>query len=110
MTSNDPFWTKQADRPSVSQQQDYEYLLHRIEKLTLVNRALWEIIAKQHDCPKDLLVGKVAEIDLRDGELDKELHQPVIPCPNCGRKINARHNHCLYCGFDDLPDDVFTSV
>ena len=88
MTTDDPFWTRQANRPSISQQQDYEYLLHRIEKLTLVNRALWEIIANQLDCPQDLLVSKVAEIDLRDGELDQELHEPIIPCPQCGHKIN----------------------
>ncbi|MDF1789936.1 MAG: hypothetical protein P1U82_29025 [Verrucomicrobiales bacterium] len=110
MTTNDPFWTRQADRPSTSQRQDYDYLLHRIEKLTLVNRALWEIIAKQHDCPKDLLVAKVAEIDLRDGELDQELHEPIIPCPKCGQKVNRRHQHCIYCGFDELPQDVFTSI
>ncbi len=109
MTSNDPFW-KQHKQHETGNAADYDYLLHRVEKLTLVCRALWEIVAEQHECPKEKLVAKVAEIDLRDGHLDGELHAEPILCPKCGHKINARHDHCLYCGFNDLPKDVFTSV
>ena len=110
MTKSTDFWTRSARHSTAKPGDDSEYLHHRIEKLSLVNRALWEIIAKEHGYPKDMLVAKVAEIDLRDGELDKELHEPIINCPECGRKINARHHHCIYCGFDDLPEDVFSTV
>ena len=110
MSANEKFWARRADRPATTPQQDHDYLLHRVEKLTLINRALWEILAKKCDCHQDDLVAKVAEIDLRDGELDNELHQPVIDCPQCGRRLNGRHGHCLYCGFEDLQQDVFTSV
>lgn len=110
MSAKEYFWSQRASRSTTNPKEDYDYLHHRIEKITLINRALWEIIAQQHDLSKDQLLAKVAEIDLRDGELDQALHQPIIHCPNCGRKINARHHHCLYCGFDDLPEDVFTSV
>lgn len=111
MVKEDTFWNGQASQASGrAPKADYDYLLHRVEKLTLVNRALWEILKEYHDCPDDKLVAKVAEIDLRDGHLDHELKRPVISCPECGHKINARHDHCLYCGFDQLPEDVFTSV
>ena len=110
MAKDEPLWQQSPHSATDQSNTDLDYLFHRIEKLTLINRALWEIIKSHHGCRDDELVAKVAEIDLRDGQLDDTYQLPAISCPQCGKKINARHDHCLYCGFDDLPKDVFTSV
>lgn len=47
------------------------------------------------------------EIDLRDGSLDHRYRSPLLDCPDCGKKVNARTRVCAYCGFKDLPVDVF---
>ena len=71
--------------------------------LTLVSRALWELLGSKSGVEERDLVAKVAEIDLRDGQLDHSLRSPVFNCPNCGRKVNTRTRMCVYCGFKDFP-------
>ena len=39
---------------------------HRLAKVNLVNRALWEILRHHSNLREDELLAKVAEIDLRD--------------------------------------------
>lgn len=107
MATDETLWGQSTHPPDDSRTGDHDYLRHRVEKLTLINRALWEIMKAKHGYRDDELVAKVAEIDLRDGQLDDTYQRPVISCPQCGKKISARHDHCLYCGFDKLPKDVF---
>lgn len=89
---------------------DYYRLEQRIDKLTLICRALWEMLEKHSDLNEGDLEAKVAEIDLRDGELDHRLRKPILDCPNCGRKMNAHNRHCIYCGFQDFPHDAFDMI
>jgi hypothetical protein len=87
-----------------------EHLEKRIEMLTLVSRALWELIEKKTGLEERDLIAKVAEIDLRDGQLDHRLRSPIFACPNCGGKVNTRTRMCVYCGFRDFPVDVFEEI
>ena len=78
-----------------------------MERHVLVSRALWELLKKHTGLNEDDLIAKVAEIDLRDGSLDHRYRSPLLDCPNCGKKVNARTRVCAYCGFKDFPTDVF---
>jgi hypothetical protein len=102
--------TSIARRTTDQLHEDYYHLEQRVEKLTLISRALWELLEKETDLQERDLIAKVAEIDLRDGELDDRLKSPVLYCPNCGHKVNARNRYCIYCGFSDFPHDVFDVV
>ena len=44
-----------------------------VDKLTITNRALWEIVADAHGYDEGKFEAKIAEIDLRDGSLDGKL-------------------------------------
>ena len=90
--------------------EDYFHLEQRSDRLLLISRALWELLEAKTDLEGRDLEAKIAEIDLRDGQLDHRLKQPVLDCPNCGRKLNARNRHCIYCGFTDFPHDAFDLV
>jgi predicted nucleotide-binding protein (sugar kinase/HSP70/actin superfamily) len=94
---------------------DAEYLIEnfksRIDKLVIVNMALWELLKEISDLTEEDLLKKVEEIDLSDGKLDGKVQKAVKQCPKCSRVINQKHNRCLYCGYQ-LPseDGVFDQV
>ena len=82
-----------------------------VEKLTLINRALWEIIQDNLHVSETVLKDKVNEIDLRDGVLDGKLQKREIrQCYSCGRTLQKKHQTCLYCGTKDTRADIFYSV
>ena len=114
MNSNigDQFWKRHQHRErDTNPVLDERHLLEqRIDKLMLITRALWELLQQESKLEEHHLVAKLAEIDLRDGDLDHQLRQPVLDCPNCGRKLNAHNRHCIYCGFQDFPHDAFDLI
>ncbi len=82
-----------------------------VEKLTLIDRALWEIIQENFHVSETVLKDKVNEIDLRDGILDGKLQKrEVRQCSSCGRTLQKKHQTCLYCGAEDTQADIFDSV
>ncbi|MCB1096547.1 MAG: hypothetical protein KDN22_13300 [Verrucomicrobiae bacterium] len=85
-----------------------EHLEHRVDKLTLINRALWEILQKEHHLNTDDLLAKMAEIDQRDGHMDHQMRAEAISCPSCGRKTSRQRNRCIYCAAE-MPTDLFPS-
>ena len=82
-----------------SAKQEIDELERRLDKLTLVNMALWELLQQKLGVAEQELVAKIEAIDLRDGKLDGKLGGAAVSdCPGCGRVFNARHLRCLYCG------------
>ena len=106
MSQSNHFWNDFAGRGH-DIGSSTEILEQRLERQQLVCRALWELLKKHADLDEKDLVAKVAEIDLRDGALDHRLQSPLLDCPNCGRKVNARTRFCAFCGFKEFPVDVF---
>ena len=70
----------------------------QLERLTLMNQALWELLRERLQLSDMELENKVAEVDMRDGVADGKLTPTAVRCPNCSRVCNARHAKCLYCG------------
>lgn len=114
---SEQFWKSTSaatNHPHLSGEQlseEVNHLEHRIEKLTLICRAMWELLSEKHGIDHQTLVGKVAEIDLRDGELNGSATPDVVTCPKCGHSVNSRHLRCIYCGFHDFGrNNVFDGV
>ncbi len=70
----------------------------KLERLMLVNAALWELIRDSTSLSDDDLKRKIQEIDLRDGKLDGKMSSSPSSCKDCGRTIGRRHHKCIYCG------------
>jgi hypothetical protein len=70
---SDDFSNLNSSNPGTELEVRLKTLEQLVDKLTLTNYALWEIVAKEHGYDDDKLVAKVAEIDLRDGRLDGRL-------------------------------------
>jgi hypothetical protein len=83
-------------------------LENKIDKLSLICRALWSFIQEQRSLTEEQLVERVKQIDLMDGQIDGKVGAKVADCPQCGRKVSSRH--CLYCGADLALGSAFDSV
>ena len=91
----------------------YETIRHlelRLEKLTLVSRALWTFVKERSNLTEEDLFKRVSEIDLSDGALDGKVKHPPADCRSCGRKLSRRHLQCIYCGSEKLGQTAFDTV
>jgi len=78
-----------------------------INRLMLCTQALWELLKEQQGFTEEQLIGRITEIDMRDGKLDGKLaSQGPLACPKCGRPNTRTRVACIYCG-TVLPQDPF---
>lgn len=82
----------------------------RLDKLALLNYALWSLLKERLGVSEAELLERVQELDLRDGKLDGRINGVVINCDDCQRPLSRRHRKCLYCGFELKVDDAFGDV
>lgn len=73
-------------------------LRHQVERLSLLNQALWELIRGKAGLTDADLERMANEIDLRDGVADGKIGGGAVACPTCHRVSNSKHYKCLYCG------------
>ncbi len=73
-------------------------LEHEVDRLKLMNQALWELLRDKLKVSDAELVKRVSEIDLRDGVADGRMTDVALKCPTCSRVSSSRHWKCLYCG------------
>lgn len=90
--------------------EDYHHLEHRLDKLTLISRAMWEILTEAKDWDEGKLFSKMREIDGRDGAVDGKIRAEVVSCPDCGHPVNTRNPRCVYCGCREFKTDPFVQV
>ena len=101
---------RRASRRATDLDAEVKALRAAVNKLILINRALWEIIAEDKKLDEEHLVNKVNEIDLRDGKLDGKMTTAIRQCPSCGRTLFKGHFRCLYCGTEVTDTDPFSSI
>jgi Fe2+ or Zn2+ uptake regulation protein len=79
-------------------QDEIKRLDRRIDKLVLVNQALWELVQEKTGLSEIELKSRVLEVDARDGAIDGRLGATVLHCAKCGKAIAHHHRTCMYCG------------
>ncbi len=84
-----------------------ETLEDRLDKLTIVCMAMWELLKEVSDLTEEHLLERVKQLDLRDGTADGKITKTVAKCPKCNRVMNPRHRKCLYCGAAKLNVGAF---
>ncbi len=89
---------------------EYLELRARLDKLALVNMAVWSLLKEHTPLTEEDLVERVKEIDLSDGQLDGKVRAVPQTCPKCSRTLSKKHRRCLYCGHHITADDAFSSV
>ena len=89
---------------------EIQVLRTAIDRLILMNRALWEILAESRGLTDEYLLNKIKEVDLRDGALDGKIKQPVRKCASCGKILPVGRENCLYCGTKNEGADPFHAI
>ena len=82
----------------------------RIDKLIMINQALWFFLKEHLNLTEDDLFAKVEEIDLLDGKLDGKVKIQAKKCPKCDRVVSLKHDKCLYCGAEHLAETIFETI
>ncbi len=85
-------------------------LEERIDKLLLVNMAVWELLKERTSLTEEDLQAKVHEIDMRDGVADGKVTQKIMKCPKCDRTMSPKHRKCLYCGAKELQNEAYDNA
>jgi ribosomal protein S27AE len=85
-------------------------LTRRLEKLTLICRAMWTLLQERTQVTERELAARMTEIDLLDGKADGRVSVPARKCTACGHLIAPHHDRCLYCGGKKLVKSVFETV
>ena len=70
----------------------------RMNRLSLLCQAMWEMLRERAEFTDDQLAAKVLEVDMRDGRGDGRIATQVHDCPSCGRKTNSKRSVCVICG------------
>ena len=83
---------------------EMKILQHRVERLSLLNQALWELIREKANLTDADLERLAQEIDMRDGVEDGKITATPVKCPSCSRISNSKHTQCLYCGLEFQKD------
>ena len=78
--------------------QSIRELQHEVQRLQLLNQALWELIRERAGLTDADLEQKANEVDMRDGVQNGRMTETALRCHNCGRVSSSKHWKCLYCG------------
>jgi hypothetical protein len=73
----------------------------KVDKLTLVCQAMFELLHETSGISEDQLKKKIVEIDGRDGEVDGRITPKLNKCPACDAAISPQFGRCLFCGYKD---------
>ena len=86
-------------------------VLHdKVERMALVNAAMWSLISEKLGITPEELIAKIREVDLIDGRPDGKISSTAKTCPKCSRIMNSTTGNCLYCNYTPPPADISIQV
>jgi hypothetical protein len=88
-------------------------LERRVDQLTLLSRALIELLVTRELATEDELEVLMQQIDLRDGREDGAIGETWEEAPRCGacnHFVNPERQSCVYCGAPIGEKDVTEAV
>jgi len=85
-------------------------LERRLDRLSLVCRALWTLLKDTTNLSEEDLNRRVTELDMQDGHLDGKITKPPVKCPKCQSAICKKFSRCLFCGEQYTGGNAFDAV
>jgi len=99
-----------AENEALNAKQAVKLLEDRVDRLTLICAAVWDLLRERGKLTEQDLVERIAIMDAKDGVADGKMSRKTRPCGKCGRPIAAQHNKCMYCGNVEVPMSPFEGV
>jgi len=78
-------------------------LQRQVDKIALVNQALYELLRARTGITDEDLRRKIREVDMRDGSEDGDIKAPPLKCPKCGGAVTVGALFCQTCGATVAP-------
>ncbi len=76
-------------------------LVDRVDRLELLCKALTELVISKGVASREELSVVTQQLDLadgvEDGKISSRVRKKAPRCASCGRFINPRRDHCVYC-------------
>lgn len=94
----DPPSAPRVGSESLELRSEVKELQRQVERLALLNQALWELLRERANLTDADLEARAYDVDMRDGVNDDKITTQAVRCPSCSRVSNSRHAKCLYCG------------
>jgi len=82
----------------------------RLDRLVLINAALWSLVKDTTGLTDAALAERMAVVDAADGQLDGKVRVVLGACPECGRTLSQKQGRCLFCGHEPPAPDPFHRV
>jgi len=82
----------------------------RIDRLTLVNEAMWSLLQDASNMTDAHLAERVAQLDESDGHTDGSYKPAPSRCGECDAAIGRGRRNCLFCGESAMGNSPFRSV
>lgn len=89
---------------------DLQRLEDRVDRLALINMAMWSLLRDKTNLTEQDLMERVKLIDLLDGKEDGKATRTVSKCTACNRPMHPRHQKCIYCGSGKLIESAFDTL
>jgi len=96
-----------------SAQEAVRHLENRVDQLSFVCQAMWQLLQEHTDLDEQALLDRVHHLESQHDETQAEqanTQQMREKCPQCERTLNPRHDKCLYCGAGRPIDSAFDLV
>ncbi len=89
---------------------DEIHALHeRIDRLTLVCEAMWNLLAESGELAENDLVKMITDLDGEDGAVDGQRTRKPTQCA-CGAMVNPKLKACQFCGEPAAVFSVFEAI
>lgn len=87
--------------------EEFRDLERRLERLALVNKAMWSLLRTKAGLTDVDLRSMILEIDAADGTIDGRIGPRLQVCTGCGRNLAAKQTRCQYCDTEITQTDPF---
>jgi ribosomal protein S27AE len=94
-------------------QEATRHLENRVQQLSFVCQAMWQLIQEQTNLTENDLIQRVHTIQdhYENNQEETANSKPRRDqCPECGRTMSPRHDQCMYCGADRPIDSAFDLI
>lgn len=76
-------------------------LKERLDRLTLVTRALWSFLRERQGLTPVELQQRMRLVEAEADPFRFDEGPSLAPCPQCQHRISSRDRKCVYCGADN---------
>jgi len=82
----------------------------RIDRLTMVNEALWTLLQEASNLTDEHLINRIGELDESDGKSDGVFKPAALRCNKCDAAVGHGRRTCMFCGAEATARSPFRSV